>query len=358
MKSSAFSPTQFAGAAYSYPSTAPFYDGSTVPYTSSSCLDGFVYPQSSTWSHTPLGWSYPGSEQTSISDVELYETFLTGELAQTEAFPHEPYTDSSDASIHPDIVRALAHNTPYNFPVQTPPHDHEYTVSVQYDAFNPAISQPAPIPHAYKQSCAVAATPCIAPTLIEVPMHLKHDLGPGDDEIATYAAPQNARRTHTFDRANICASSGSPSPYASPSPEPYSQPSSELIACRRRNAPALPSTVTSSNRWKCPHCLYVQRNRRSPDLKRHVQTHTRGAHVAVWVCCGVPTENAVELGVPSEVVCDAPLFDFDGVTMIGGCRKVFSRRDALIRHLRKRKGACFGDAGALYQPGNRLVLYS
>ena len=200
----------------------------------------------------------------------------------------------------------------------------------------------------------------MVPTLVEAPTFLECDLSLSDPQTSGYAISQNGRRLRNSHRADICAASdsSSPSPYPSPSPGPYPRASSELIACRRRNAPAFSSTATSSNRWKCPHCPYVQRNRRSPDLKRHVETHTRDPHVAAWVCCGVPAENAIDLGVPSEVVRDAPLFDFGGVTMIGGCRKVFSRRDALMRHLRKRKGACYGDAGALYQPGNRLVLSS
>ena len=35
-------------------------------------------------------------------------------------------------------------------------------------------------------------------------------------------------------------------------------------------------------------------------------------------------------------------FDFDGVLMTGGCRKAFSKRDALWHHLQREKGKCFG----------------
>ena len=133
------------------------------------------------------------------------------------------------------------------------------------------------------------------------------NLGSADDGSTMEVALRTVRHVYTTHRANARAGSDTPSPYPSPSPEPYTPVSSELVACRRRNSPALPSVTTSSNRWKCPHCPYVQRNRRSPDLKRHVETHTPGARIAAWVCCGVPIENAVELGVPSEVVCSAPL---------------------------------------------------
>ena len=71
------------------------------------------------------------------------------------------------------------------------------------------------------------------------------------------------------------------------------------------------------------------------------------------MCCGVPVLNAIELGVPAAVVREAQAFEFDGVLMIGGCRKAFSRRDALKRHLQREKGRCFGDALSLHQRGNR-----
>ncbi|PIL23011.1 hypothetical protein GSI_14318 [Ganoderma sinense ZZ0214-1] len=111
--------------------------------------------------------------------------------------------------------------------------------------------------------------------------------------------------------------------------------------------------LPASNAWQCPHCPYVQRNRRSPDLKRHIKTHTRGADGADWVCCGVPVLNAIELGVPATIVREARVFELDGVLMIGGCRKAFSRRDALSRHLQRERGKCFGDALSLHQRGNR-----
>ena len=263
-----------------------------------------------------------------------------------------------DPSCYPGPVRAPTHDTPYDFPHQVPqPEFDAYNVPIQYGALHFSTSQLAPVSHPHKPSPDVVGTPCISPILAELPVRFEDTLGRADDGITTEAALRTFRHVYTSHPANFRAGSDTPSPYPSPSPEPYTKASSELVACRRRNSPALPSTATSSSRWKCPHCPYVQRNRRSPDLKRHIETHTHHAHVAAWVCCGVPAENAVELGVPPEVVRDAPLFDFGGVTMVGGCRKVFSRQDALMRHLRKRTGACFGDAGALYQPGNRSALY-
>ena len=158
-------------------------------------------------------------------------------------------------------------------------------------------------------------------------------------------------------------SSVSPTPPSSRQ-EALPQPSPELVPCTRRNSPAPSTDATPSldamraNNWRCPYCPYVQQTRRSADLKRHIETHTRGSSVALWICCGVPAVNARELGVPVEVVRTAPILDFEGVPMVGGCRKTFSRRDALARHLRmaKVRGQCYGDPQSMHQPGNRLAL--
>ncbi|TFK79549.1 hypothetical protein K466DRAFT_505368, partial [Polyporus arcularius HHB13444] len=108
------------------------------------------------------------------------------------------------------------------------------------------------------------------------------------------------------------------------------------------------------NRWKCPHCPHVQHNRRGPDLRRHIATHTKQQ----WVCCGVPLIDAKALGVPfvDGVLANGlgvTIWVFDGIVMVGGCRTTFSRRDAYGRHLKRETGRCWGDMGALYQPGNR-----
>ena len=104
--------------------------------------------------------------------------------------------------------------------------------------------------------------------------------------------------------------------------------------------------------WKCPHCPFVQRSKRSPDLKRHIATHTRPADAELWVCCGVPVCDAAEHGVPAEYLRTATPFEYKGMLMVGGCKKTFSRRDALQRHLKREKGWCYGDALAVYLPGN------
>ncbi|CDO77004.1 hypothetical protein BN946_scf184298.g31 [Trametes cinnabarina] len=157
-------------------------------------------------------------------------------------------------------------------------------------------------------------------------------------------------------------SSALPSPYTCSSPSSSSRGSSPQLVARtapRRNAPAhltVPSPPSAcTNRWKCPYCPYVQGSRRSPDLKRHVKTHfpLDSTDEPEWICCGVPLQDAQALGVPQGVSLEEA-FVYGGQAMVGGCRKVFSRRDALKRHLGKRKGICYGDALAPYLQGNNV----
>ncbi|TFK78747.1 hypothetical protein K466DRAFT_458665, partial [Polyporus arcularius HHB13444] len=87
----------------------------------------------------------------------------------------------------------------------------------------------------------------------------------------------------------------------------------------------------------CPFCDYTQKGRHAQDLRHHIATHTRPTAVVLWSCCGVPRSEAAQHGVP-----DARLGGPDPF-MAGGCGQPFSRRDALQRHIRERRGRCFGD---------------
>ncbi|KAH9926612.1 uncharacterized protein BXZ73DRAFT_49300, partial [Epithele typhae] len=96
------------------------------------------------------------------------------------------------------------------------------------------------------------------------------------------------------------------------------------------------------NPWKCPHCPFIQHSRRTPDLKRHIATH--GQPDVVWTCRGVPLRYAEDpkytgMAVPMEEVQAAVEC---GRTMVGGCMKEFSRKDALTRHLKNRQLSCAG----------------
>ncbi|KAI9066079.1 hypothetical protein FKP32DRAFT_1646465 [Trametes sanguinea] len=188
------------------------------------------------------------------------------------------------------------------------------------------------VPHAFSTGDAAGALP--------QPPHSDYHCSPA-------GARNHRASSNTYSRSSSSSSSRDNSP--------------QLVArsVARRNAPAplaahhLPSS--SSNRWKCPYCSYVQTTRRSPDLKRHIKTHFPSSisDEAEWICCGVPLEDAHAMGVPQEVLLEE-VFVYGGQAMVGGCRKVFSRRDALKRHLVKRKGFCYGDALAPYLQGNKV----
>jgi hypothetical protein len=89
----------------------------------------------------------------------------------------------------------------------------------------------------------------------------------------------------------------------------------------------------SAKCWSCMHCDYVQKNHRRPDLKRHIAGHYPSV---ANVCCGVPIEQAARYGIVD--VSEAA--EYQGELWIGGCWQVFSRRDALIRHLKNQKKKC------------------
>ncbi|KAL4069885.1 hypothetical protein V8B97DRAFT_1917958 [Scleroderma yunnanense] len=112
-----------------------------------------------------------------------------------------------------------------------------------------------------------------------------------------------------------------------------------------RNVQAAPGTVPASrknNPWACPYCKWIQRNHRTPDLKRHIRTHTRLERPSQWVCHGVPLKDAGKYPLPK----DAKPYNWQGEMMIGGCGKEFSRRDALKRHLDNEHITCVGDMNA------------
>ncbi|EJF56896.1 hypothetical protein DICSQDRAFT_92996 [Dichomitus squalens LYAD-421 SS1] len=256
------------------------------------------------------------------AEEELYAAFLAAEVASTSA-----------------------HAPSFAIPVSSPPF-------YGHQAPSPVFNSPL------GQADDSTTVPCVPPELIYPPGH--------DSYATTSAVPQpplaatsgNTRRTRRASPTAQPTSSSSACP--SPVAESYPGTSPRLVASTRRNAPVSSPNASSSsapirtNRWACPHCPYVQHNRRSPDLKRHIETHTLGADVAMWVCCGVYALDALDQGVPVEVVRQSQIVDFGGVPMIGGCMKTFSRKDALIRHLKAQKGKCIGDAGSMYQPGNRM----
>lgn len=96
-----------------------------------------------------------------------------------------------------------------------------------------------------------------------------------------------------------------------------------------------PSALKGANRWACPHCDFVQKNHRMPDLKRHIRKH----YPAKYVCCGVPVEEKDVYGAKET----GPPMEYNGRMMVGGCMQSMSRRDALKRHIDNKNVSCVGD---------------
>ncbi|KAI0357567.1 hypothetical protein OH77DRAFT_112757 [Trametes cingulata] len=149
----------------------------------------------------------------------------------------------------------------------------------------------------------------------------------------------------------------------SPPPSPYSRrhlPSSSLKSYASRSA-QIPLEVFAAGiagglkgRSRCPFC--AKHLKRYADLNRHVATHCReGAHLldegasasrTGWVrCTGVPSHIAARYGITDVSTSHVTLVD--GVEMVGGCGKRFSRPDSLKRHLRNANNACVGEAISL-----------
>ncbi|KAG1748747.1 hypothetical protein EDB19DRAFT_224029 [Suillus lakei] len=168
------------------------------------------------------------------------------------------------------------------------------------------------------------------------------DAGEADDEYIPSSSrnPKKRRRSTRNSSVSAHVSTYTTTQYVSP---PAKRPRPAPLP---RNAQAVPGTTPSfankSNPWACPYCKWVQRNHRTPDLKRHIRTHTRFERPAQWVCCGIPIESATMYKVPHG----ATHYIHKGKQMIGGCGKEFSRRDALKRHLGNDHISCVGDIDA------------
>ncbi|KAI1787949.1 hypothetical protein LXA43DRAFT_671814 [Ganoderma leucocontextum] len=332
MNSSAYSSTHTATNAHPYTSTDACYSATQSYYPFPDGPDEDCWSSVVAWARgedVGLG-AWPDADQVifdasfaaKVASTTPSASCTLGPVQSPPCYYQEPsflHRTAEAAQLRPHSFLDRCHSYPYS----------------SYSTLSQALEQALP----------ETTASCISPSLICSPPHHDSDL---KDDCTSASTSQSSRASCRAAHRNP-----SSSPHPSPSPEPSPRTSSVVIASQRRNAPARTPAPVPAESWQCPYCPYVQRSRRSPDLKRHIKTHTRGADVADWVCCGVPVLNAVELGVPTTTVREAQTFDFDGVLMVGGCRKAFSRRDALIRHLQREKGKCFGDALSLHQRGNR-----
>jgi hypothetical protein len=123
-------------------------------------------------------------------------------------------------------------------------------------------------------------------------------------------------------------------------------------------------TAEDEKKWRCPHwpCDHRQWNKRGPDFRRHQRTHTAASAQSPYVCWGVRLEHAdaSRKSIPGPLDKRGVAVEYHGVMRIGGCFKTFSRKDALLRHL-KRGGygtQCATDYSDFSVLGESLSTYS
>ncbi|KAI6039339.1 hypothetical protein EDC04DRAFT_2895420 [Pisolithus marmoratus] len=174
--------------------------------------------------------------------------------------------------------------------------------------------------------------------------HAESDDDADDDDEYVPSPTFNSRKRHRSTRTTATIPGAPPAPAKRVAAITHTAKRSRCSP-PSRNVQAIPGTVSTgpkTNPWACPHCKWVQRNHRTPDLKRHIRTHTRLERPAQWVCCGVPLKDAEWYTLPEG----AEAYNWQGKMMIGGCGREFSRRDALKRHLDNDHITCIGDLSA------------
>ncbi|THH01908.1 hypothetical protein EW026_g882 [Hermanssonia centrifuga] len=89
------------------------------------------------------------------------------------------------------------------------------------------------------------------------------------------------------------------------------------------------------------------------DVERHISTHYQRARGEgeKWVCYGLPVDVAEERHFHYGLE-HATLWPQTGLFMVGGCGRIFSRKDSLNRHMKRKRveGECLGDVDGPWMP--------
>ncbi|KAL6303476.1 hypothetical protein BKA93DRAFT_333443 [Sparassis latifolia] len=159
----------------------------------------------------------------------------------------------------------------------------------------------------------------------------------------TPLAPRPYLETAAY-RSTCGSTSSASNSGASPSPS-LSRSSSSVEGAvrqytRRNKQVAGPVMCPDEGSTVCPMCS--KKSSRLHDVARHMETHKGKIE---GMCGGVSWEEALCLGVD---ITKGPTLVDEGLAYYGGCKKVFSRADALQRHLKYTKDGCVGSVGTPY----------
>lgn len=141
---------------------------------------------------------------------------------------------------------------------------------------------------------------------------------------------------------SVASSSRAPSPVAArPTKRQRISRNGRRSQASKKSRKPVNWTAEDAKVWSCPRsesgCDYVQYNRRTPDLRRHIRTHTRAENPTPYVCWGVLLGHAGASKRPIPADKRGIPVEYQGEMRIGGCLKSFSRADALKRHLETTK---------------------
>lgn len=293
-------------------------------------------------------WALPNPH---ASCTQMAPTFspmsssLYGALDNTPPTPPQPQPQFEMMLPQPPllpvntIAPAQSHMFQYQAPMPTTPESWSYSLP----------STPELLPCSLPSTPSTPSTPSLSVTSSSESdawtSDSDSDYMPSRNNRASRGTRKNTKASGSAQRTKT--TSARYSPYSTPPSSPASSTGSlfrpaqiKYTTARTRQvdeAEGIAEPATSGpHAWRCPHCAHRQGTRHLPDLRRHILTHyasTRSLHV----CRGKPLAHA---SAAELARFGADVYELDGEAYIGGCSQAFSRRDALLRHLRNVNHNC------------------